>query len=90
MTEQRKNQRYDLRLPCEIQRGAKPPLSGETRNMSSAGVLFTSTGLCKVGETIEYYVTFPKQPGSFYHLSKVHDSHNIQFACKIWGLPPPI
>src|SRR5919199_1297063 len=29
---------------------------------------------------------FPKQPGSWYHLSKVHDSHNIHFACKIWGL----
>jgi len=29
---------------------------------------------------------FPKQPGSFYHLSKVHDSHNILFACRIWGL----
>jgi len=29
---------------------------------------------------------FPKQPGSFYHLSKVHDSHNIMFACKVWGL----
>ena len=29
---------------------------------------------------------FPKQPGSFYHLSKVHDSANIMFACKIWGL----
>jgi UDP-sulfoquinovose synthase len=29
---------------------------------------------------------FPKQPGSFYHLSKVHDSHNIAFATKIWGL----
>ncbi|MGI8540510.1 MAG: NAD-dependent epimerase/dehydratase family protein [Rubrobacteraceae bacterium] len=29
---------------------------------------------------------FPKQPGSWYHLSKVHDSHNIMFACKIWGL----
>jgi UDP-sulfoquinovose synthase len=29
---------------------------------------------------------FPKQPGSLYHLSKVHDSHNIQFACRIWGL----
>jgi UDP-sulfoquinovose synthase len=28
---------------------------------------------------------FPKQPGSFYHLSKVHDSHNIHFCCKIWG-----
>jgi UDP-sulfoquinovose synthase len=29
---------------------------------------------------------FPKQPGSFYHLSKVHDSHNIMFACRIWGI----
>jgi predicted transcriptional regulator len=29
---------------------------------------------------------FPKQPGSFYHLSKVHDSHNIMFACKAWSL----
>jgi UDP-sulfoquinovose synthase len=29
---------------------------------------------------------FPKQPGSLYHLSKVHDSHNIHFACRIWGL----
>ena len=29
---------------------------------------------------------FPKQPGSFYHLSKVHDSHNILFACRIWGI----
>ncbi len=29
---------------------------------------------------------YPKQAGSFYHLSKVHDSHNIMFACRIWGL----
>ncbi|MGB0035021.1 MAG: NAD-dependent epimerase/dehydratase family protein [Candidatus Acidiferrales bacterium] len=29
---------------------------------------------------------FPKQPGSFYHLSKVHDSHNIAFACRIWKM----
>jgi UDP-sulfoquinovose synthase len=29
---------------------------------------------------------YPKQPGSFYHLSKVHDSHNILFACHVWGL----
>lgn len=29
---------------------------------------------------------YPKQPGSFYHLSKVHDSHNIHFACKMWGI----
>jgi UDP-sulfoquinovose synthase len=29
---------------------------------------------------------YPKQPGSMYHLSKVHDSHNIHFACRTWGL----
>ena len=29
---------------------------------------------------------FPKKPGSFYHLSKVHDSANIEFACRIWNL----
>jgi UDP-sulfoquinovose synthase len=29
---------------------------------------------------------FPSQPGSFYHLSKVHDSHNLRFACAAWGL----
>jgi UDP-sulfoquinovose synthase len=29
---------------------------------------------------------YPKQPGSMYHLSKVHDSHNIHFACRVWGL----
>ncbi|HET8601611.1 MAG TPA: NAD-dependent epimerase/dehydratase family protein [Segeticoccus sp.] len=31
-------------------------------------------------------VLFPKRPGSFYHLSKVHDSHNIEFACRVWAL----
>ena len=31
-------------------------------------------------------VFFPKKPNSFYHLSKVHDSYNINFASKIWGL----
>ena len=34
----------------------------------------------------EDLLPFPKQPGSFYHLSKVHDSHNIHFCCKIWGI----
>ena len=41
--------------------------------------------------TIEHNVRkdvlpYPKQAGSFYHLSKVHDSHNIMFTCKVWGL----
>jgi UDP-sulfoquinovose synthase len=29
---------------------------------------------------------YPKKPGSFYHLSKVHDSHNLEFGCRVWGL----
>jgi UDP-sulfoquinovose synthase len=29
---------------------------------------------------------YPKLPGSLYHLSKVHDSHNIHFACRVWGM----
>lgn len=31
------------------------------------------------------FLPFPRQPGSFYHLSKVHDSHNVAFTCKVWG-----
>jgi len=29
---------------------------------------------------------FPKLPGSLYHCSKVHDSTNIHFGCRVWGL----
>jgi UDP-sulfoquinovose synthase len=41
--------------------------------------------------TIEYRgrkdtLPFPRQAGSWYHQTKVHDSHNIMLACKIWGL----
>jgi UDP-sulfoquinovose synthase len=31
-------------------------------------------------------VLYPKRPGSFYHLSKVHDSHNLEFGCRIWNM----
>lgn len=31
-------------------------------------------------------VMFPRMPGSFYHCTKVHDTHNIEFACRAWGL----
>jgi UDP-sulfoquinovose synthase len=34
----------------------------------------------------EHTFLYPKTPGSMYHLSKVHDSHNIHFATRIWGL----
>lgn len=29
---------------------------------------------------------YPKLPSSFYHLSKVHDSANLEFGCRIWGM----
>jgi len=29
---------------------------------------------------------FPKLPASFYHCSKVHDSTNLEFCCRVWGL----
>jgi UDP-sulfoquinovose synthase len=41
--------------------------------------------------TIEYRgrtdtLPFPRQAGSWYHQSKVHDSNNVAMACRIWGL----
>lgn len=29
---------------------------------------------------------FPRRAGSWYHQSKVHDSNNIEMACRLWGL----
>jgi UDP-sulfoquinovose synthase len=29
---------------------------------------------------------FPRKAGSWYHQSKVHDSHNVEMACRFWGL----
>lgn len=63
MIEQRKNQRFDLRLPFEILRdGMKDRTTGETRNVSSAGVLFSTESPVGIGEPIEYMITFPKAP----------------------------
>lgn len=31
-------------------------------------------------------VMFPRKAGSWYHQSKVHDTHNTEMACRIWGL----
>ncbi len=65
MTEQRRSQRFSLRLPVQVVgSGNGVKTSGETRNMSSSGVLFTSSGRLPVGDPIEYLITFPKAPGS--------------------------
>ena len=63
--EQRKHQRFDLRLPFEIlASGAKIKYKGETRNLSSCGVLFRSKTPVKIGASIEYLITLPKAPGT--------------------------
>ena len=62
MSEQRKNQRFDLKLPIELVRAGSEevaPAVGETRNLSSSGVLFTSEGELQKGDSIEYLVTLP-------------------------------
>jgi hypothetical protein len=59
--EQRRTQRFELRLPIELIRTGSAALGhlSETRNLSSSGVLFTSEAQLPVGEPIEYTITLP-------------------------------
>ena len=47
---------------------------------------------CLGSDELEHYpcpmngLLFPRSPGSFYHLTKVHDTYNVKFACDAWGL----
>jgi PilZ domain len=63
--EQRKARRFDLKLPFELIRSGSEPLSqhGETKNLSSAGVLFQSEADLHIGEPVEYLITLPTSPG---------------------------
>ena len=61
--EHRKNQRFELRLPLEIVGGRATLSKGETKNVSSCGVLFTAKAAVAVGEPIEYLITLPKARG---------------------------
>lgn len=54
-----------MRLPFQIVgSGTNMKGNGETKNVSSSGVLFTSKSPVPVGDAIEYMITFPKAPGS--------------------------
>ncbi len=59
MVEQRKSKRFNIKAPVRIVRSGLRPLigDGETRNLSSAGVLFVSDTKVDVGEAIEYVIT---------------------------------
>lgn len=61
LKDQRKNQRFDLRLPVELLRSGSQPVgkTGETRNLSSGGVLFTADAEVQIGQPIEFLITLP-------------------------------
>ncbi len=61
MNEQRRSKRFELKLPVEIIRRSFQPVSssGETKNLSAGGVLFSATIDMAVGDPIEYVITFP-------------------------------
>lgn len=61
MLEQRKKQRFELHLPYEIHRdGGMAPVRGYTANVSSAGVLFSSSTRFSIGDPIQYSLTLPR------------------------------
>jgi len=62
---------------CDIPEGFIPPNGPNCLIPEDTAIL----GKCPM-----HGLPFPRQPGSFYHLSKVHDSYNIEFACKTWDL----
>lgn len=59
--DQRRSKRFELRLPFElVQADSSPALrTGETHNLSSGGVLFSTGSQIEVGEAIEYMITLP-------------------------------
>ena len=59
--EQRKSRRFDLTLPLELLRNGprRVPVTGETMNLSSSGVLFRSGAQLEPGDIVEYLITFP-------------------------------
>jgi hypothetical protein len=66
--EQRKAQRFELRLPLEVIRKGSQNLSehGQTRNMTPVGVLFEpdEEADLHIGEAVEYMITLPSSPDS--------------------------
>ena len=62
MTEQRKSQRFNLKFPLELVRVGATSLNtpGETRNVSSNGILFTIPSEVAKGDSVEYQITLPQ------------------------------
>lgn len=52
-----------MKLPFELIRSGANAVAGETKNVSSAGVLFQADAKLRIGETVEYLITFPAASG---------------------------
>lgn len=59
--DQRRTQRFELRLPFILLRSGSDAVeqSGETRNVSSGGVLFVSPVEMRVGQSLEFIMSLP-------------------------------
>lgn len=66
---------------CDIPEGTIPKECISGNRWPSTGEYYTPMMECKMAGLL-----FPRTAGSFYHLSKVHDTLNIHFACRNWGL----
>jgi hypothetical protein len=60
--EQRKSKRFELKLPVELTRAGARRVSqvGETKNVSSGGVLIAHPGVSvEIGQPVEYLISLP-------------------------------
>lgn len=65
VSEQRKSKRFELKLPVELVKTGSKPIAGngETRNLSSGGVLLVTESTVDVGAPIEYIISLPSANG---------------------------
>jgi PilZ domain len=58
VVEQRRSKRFDVKLPVKLVRNGLRPITGggETKNLSSGGVLFASDTRIDIGEPVEYVI----------------------------------
>jgi hypothetical protein len=69
VVEQRRSKRFDVKLPLRLVRNGLRPISGagETKNLSSGGVLFASDTRIDIGEPLEYVISLLPSGGVNLH-----------------------
>jgi hypothetical protein len=74
VVEQRRSKRFDVKLPVKLLRNGLRSISGvgETKNLSSGGVLFNSDTRIDIGEPVEYLISLsPEGEVNLHCLGKV-------------------